>query len=209
MTINSQEFINIAGPVGNIEGILHNSIDKNYANVGIICHPHPLHQGTMQNKVITTLVKIFLAMKISCVRFNFRGVGNSEGYFSNAIGETEDCLAVIDWVRARWTNANIWLAGFSFGSYVATLASMQRNVVHLISVAPPVHTNDFSGFSISCPCLVIQGEDDEIVPAMQVYKWYEDLMATKKTLIKMASTTHFFHGKLQELYRNITKHYGF
>jgi len=204
-----QEFVNILGPAGNIEGVIHHTIAGNYfANIGIICHPHPLHQGTMQNKVVTTLVKTFLAMGIPCVRFNFRGVGNSDGFFANALGETEDCIAVIDWVQERWINTNVWLAGFSFGAYVAALASLQREIFQLINIAPPVHANDFSVIPITCPCLVVQGDNDEIVPAAQVYQWYENLTANKQ-LIKMTDTTHFFHGKLTELYQNIKHHYGF
>ena len=208
MATQFEELVNIPGPAGNIEGIIH-SIEGNYfGNIGIICHPHPLHQGTMQNKVVTTLVKTFLAMGLPCIRFNFRGVGNSNGFFAHAFGETEDCIAVIDWAQERWCDANIWLAGFSFGSYVAALASLQREVVQLICIAPPVHINDFAGIPITCPCLIVQGEEDEIVPAMQVYHWYENL-TTDKRLIKMTDTTHFFHGKLQELSQNIKNHYGF
>lgn len=203
------EFVNIPGPVGVLEGIVHNVPESaSISHIGIICHPHPLHQGTMQNKVVTTIVKTFLAMGMPCVRFNFRGVGKSAGIFANAIGETEDCLAVIDWAKNRWLDVHIWLAGFSFGSYVATLASLQRNIFQLINIAPPVHNNDFHKLLITSPCLVIQGDNDEIVPAPLVHQWYETL-ATNKTLIKMANTTHFFHGKLIELHENIKQHYGF
>ena len=202
------EFVNILGPAGNLEGMVHNIPDGDFSNIVIICHPHPLHQGTMRNKVVTTLARTFLTMGMPCVRFNFRGVGNSEGVFADAIGETEDCLAVIDWVENRWQSTHIWLAGFSFGSYVATLASLQRTVFQLINIAPPVQHNNFIDLPINCPCLIIQGDNDEIVPIAQVQQWYETL-TTNKSLITMENTTHFFHGKLMELQKNIKQHYGF
>jgi len=201
------EFVNISGPAGSLESIVHNVSGDKFHHVGIICHPHPLHQGTMQNKVVTTVVKAFLSMGIPCVTFNFRGVGKSEGEFANAIGETEDCIAVIDWVSNRWVESKVWLAGFSFGSYVAAMASLQRTIFQLISIAPPVHHSYFTEFALNCPCLVIQGDNDEIVPALQVYQWYETLN-TNKALIKMADTTHFFHGKLSELHNNIKQYYN-
>src|SRR5579883_2897349 len=84
----------------------------------IICHPHPLHGGTMTNKVVTTLAKTFRDLGMRTVRFNFRGVGKSEGAFAEGIGETDDLLAVVKWAQTTCSNDKLWLAGFSFGAFV-------------------------------------------------------------------------------------------
>ena len=201
------ESVIINGPAGNLEAIVHQAHGVRAQHIGIICHPHPQHQGSMHNKVVTTLVKAFSALGLTCVRFNFRGVGASDGEFANAVGETDDCIAVIDWACARWSNPNIWLAGFSFGSYVAAAASLQRKVFQLINIAPPVHYYDFASLALNCPCLVVQGDNDEIIEANLVHQWFGAL-TTNKTLIAMTNTSHYFHGKLIELKTNIEQHYS-
>jgi len=165
----------------------------------VICHPHPLHGGSMQNKVVHTLARGFSEMGMRSVRFNFRGVGRSGGQHDHGMGETEDLLAVLAWVRARRPQDRIWLAGFSFGSYVALQASVRFDAAQLVLVAPPVNLYEFGALALpSCPLLVIQGGADEVVPAAKVLQWVEQL-APRPRLIYLEGVSHFFHARLNEL----------
>lgn len=209
------EKVFIDGPVGKLESeiIIPEAKNPNFKNdVIIICHPHPLHDGTMQNKVVTTIAKAFANANIPSVRFNFRGVGKSEGVFGNYIGEVQDCIAVVNYVNDKFNKPNIWLAGFSFGAYVAAKVSTQYPVSNLIMVAPAVHHNsDYKYLSLNCPVLVIQGDEDEIVPVAEVYSWFDKLILNgkfNKTLVKIPNASHFFHSKLIDLRNSITKHFS-
>ena len=203
----TQSSINIPGLAGNIEAVLHKPLVETRVNtIGILCHPHPQYAGTMNNKVVTSMAKVFNNMGLTAIRFNFRGVGNSEGEFDNTVGETEDCLSVIRWVKQNWPESNLWLAGFSFGSFVAAKAASTVKVDNLISIAPPVHHNDFTNLVIDCPWLVIQGDLDEVVPPDEVYAWYNGLVANK-SIISMPEASHFFHGQLIELQKKIQEHF--
>lgn len=165
----------------------------------VICHPHPLHGGSMQNKVVHTLARGFGEMGLRSVRFNFRGVGRSGGVHDHGLGETEDLLAVIAWVHARRPRDEIWLAGFSFGSYVALRASVRADVAQLVLVAPPVNLYEFNALTLpSCPLLVIQGAADEVVPAAQVVRWVGQL-TPPPALVYLEGVSHFFHGRLNDL----------
>lgn len=199
-----QQPILIAGPAGNIEAVLHEVVQEQpVTHIGIICHPHPLQEGTMHNKVVTTVARTFTSMGIIAVRFNYRGVGLSEGEYGNITGELEDCLAVISWAQVRWPQAKIWLAGFSFGAYIAAAAATQVVTQQLISIAPAVERMPYATLGkVTCPWLVIQGEDDDVVTPQAVYNWFEGLDA-RKTLVRLPDTGHFFHCKLMDLRREI------
>jgi len=199
--------IEIPGPCGVIEAAIEwpANADASQApdqikDIAIVCHPHPLHGGTMNNKVVTTVARAFLKLGYAAIRFNYRGVGRSDGEFAQGEGETDDLFAVIDWVKKQFPNTTISLAGFSFGAYVATNAAHRlSDVKQLVLVAPAVHHHDYSKFgAITCPWIIVQGEDDEIVPPQQVFDWVATL-PRPVTLIRMENTTHFFHGKLVEL----------
>lgn len=170
----------------------------------VICHPHPLHGGTMHNKVVTMLARSLGELGLNTVRFNFRGVGQSEGHYDEGRGETLDLLAVAEWVRQTRPDDALWLAGFSFGSYVALLAARHLPLRQMISVAPPVGRWDFSAaIPPHCPWLVIQGEDDEVVAPQAVFDWVEQ-MSEKPTLVRMPDTGHFFHRRMMDL-RGVVK----
>lgn len=165
----------------------------------ILCHPHPLHGGTMNNKVITTLARTFQGLGFRTVRFNFRGVGQSTGTYNEGIGETNDAFAIMNWVERICPHEPIWLAGFSFGAYVAARAASQRTVAQLISVAPPIGRVHMLPISpIHCPWLIIQGDADEVVDPNAVFAWIETLSPPPKVL-RLIGATHFFHGRLVEL----------
>jgi len=169
------------------------------AGVAIVCHPHPLHGGSMHNKVVTMVARTLRELGLATVVFNFRGVGASAGEYDDGRGETEDLLAVAAWVQRVCPQDALWLAGFSFGSYVAARAAAQLPVRQMISVAPPVGRWDFAALaSPLCPWLVVQGEADEVVDPEAVYAWVA-AQAEPPTLMRMPETGHFFHRRLMDL----------
>jgi len=173
--------------------------------VGIVCHPHPLFQGTMHNKVAYMLAKSYLQKDMLAIRFNFRGVGKSEGKHANGIDEVDDLKAVFDWVKTQWPELKTNLAGFSFGSYVALRFIQNSNwcqtygLQSLVTVAPPVGRWDFSSIKMpTFPVLVLQGLQDELVDANVVETWVTAFKEAPE-IIKLAEADHFFHGQLIKL----------
>jgi alpha/beta superfamily hydrolase len=194
----STEACSFTGPIGLIEGLLDHPLDAPTA-VAVVCHPHPLQGGSMQNKVAYMLARAFNDMGAVSLRFNFRGVGKSAGAFDDGIGETADALAAIDWLSAQHPGLPLWLGGFSFGSYVALRAQSQRPVQRLVTVAPAVErfaTADIRG--PVCPWVLVQGDADDVVSPQKVLDWARGL-ATPPRIVEMAGAGHFFHGRLNEL----------
>ncbi|HEX6832643.1 MAG TPA: alpha/beta fold hydrolase [Rudaea sp.] len=192
--------IALNGPAGLIEAMTALP-DPAQARAGtaIICHPHPLQGGTMHNKVVTMVERSLRELGLATVIFNFRGVGASQGAFDEGVGETDDLLAVARWVQDVRPGTALWLAGFSFGSYVALRAAAQLPLGQLISVAPPVGRWDFSSIVLpTCPWLVVQGETDEIVDPAAVFAWVAGL-PHPPALVRMPETGHFFHRRLMDL----------
>ncbi|MDR3389977.1 MAG: alpha/beta hydrolase [Rudaea sp.] len=192
--------LSLPGPAGPLEAAI--AIPEPAcarAGVAIVCHPHPLHGGSMRNKVVTMVARALRELGLATVVFNFRGVGASAGEYDDGRGETEDLLAIAAWVQQAHPQDALWLAGFSFGSYVAARAAAQLPVRQMISVAPPVGRWDFSALaSPLCPWLVIQGEADEVVDPEAVYAWVA-AQAEPPTLMRMPETGHFFHRRLMDL----------
>lgn len=187
-------------------------IENDQANppfIGIVCHPHSQQGGTMNNKVVTTVSRVFRELGGTAIRFNFRGVGKSAGEYDHGIGETEDALAVIQWAHQKWPQANIWLAGFSFGAYVSLRAATQLiskkiNLSQLISLAPAVNHVDFTGLHPHCPWMVVIAEEDELVPAADIKHWINKL-DPQPEIVLFEETSHFFHGKLMDLRQKLTE----
>lgn len=190
----------ISGAVGALEVATLMPKDISAPITAVICHPHPLQGGTMDNKVVTTMVRTFRDMGICSVRFNFRGIGNSEGEFDNAIGEAEDLKAVCSWLKNVKPDDHLWLAGFSFGSYVASkVANNNPSVKQLINIAPAVTHYQFDKLTaIACPWLVVQGDEDEVITPTAVIEWAKSHKPAVQ-LIEMQGAGHFFHGRLIEL----------
>ncbi len=211
MTLDEKETkVIISGPVGQIEAVVTNAdvrgalTDKQ--RVAIICHPHPQQGGTMDNKVVTTLMRTYRDLGIQVVRFNFRGVGKSQGVFDNAVGELDDLLAVVHWAKNNSSQSGILLAGFSFGSSIAARASYQVDgIVHLTLVAPPIerYAYDLNG-KFAVPVCIVQGDQDELVNASGVYAWAAALTGSV-SLIRYAAAGHFFHGFLPTLKMDLSK----
>ncbi len=199
----SSERLLLDGPEGKLEAVLEGTTE-NPRMIAIICHPHPLFGGTMDNKVVTTLSRAAREADAAVVRFNFRGVGASQGAYSDGIGETEDLVAVHNWLSKRYPGLPFWLAGFSFGTFVAArgaeiLAANGSGPKALFLVAPAVHNYPFDEIeSVGCPVTVVQGEDDEVVPVDKVFRWVETTPLAPD-LIRFPESGHFFHGHLLEL----------
>ena len=190
----------LPGPAGVIE-VAANPPPASTARAGtaIICHPHPLHGGSRHNKVVTMIERALHELGLATVVFNFRGVGASTGVHDDGRGETDDLLTLAAWVQAVRPQDALWLAGFSFGSYVAARAAVRLPVRQMVSVAPPVGRWDFSTLTPArFPWLVIQGEADDVVDPQAVYAWIA-AQPEPPTLVRMADTGHFFHRRLMDL----------
>lgn len=190
----------LPGPVGNIEiSTSYPAVVADNFAVAVICHPHPLYGGSMANKVVHTLSETFNDMKIPTLRFNFRGVGQSEGQFDQGRGEADDLVAVIQWVRERHPSVPLWIAGFSFGAYVAVRAQPMVKAQRLLLVAPPVSLFDFEHLApVEVPWMVVQGGHDEIVDSRMVVAWVQR-QPCRPLFRLMADADHFFHGRMNRL----------
>lgn len=189
---------------GKLEAVL-TVPDHAFKRMGIICHPNPLEGGTMDNKVVATVERTFRELGLATLRFNYRGVGQSSGTYGNEIGETEDVLTAIHWMKEKFPDTAIWLAGFSFGAYVSLQAAIQyKQIEQLISIAPAISRyNGFKGLMAPCPWLVIRAEQDELISPKAIDDWLNTLNP-KPDLMSFPETSHFFHGKLVLLRQQLT-----
>jgi len=201
------EFIVIPGPAGTLEALLEVPEGASGATVGVVCHPHPQHGGTMQNKVVHMLARTFQEQGVPTIRFNYRGVGRSAGAYDEGRGETDDAVAVLDFVAARWPGAALWLGGFSFGGAVAFRAATRRPVARLVMAAPAVQRVDAVGLAQIpvCPWIVIQGDQDEVIAPALVSEWVAAL-PRKPQFVMLVGVGHFFHGRLDDL-RNTVRNW--
>ena len=194
-----QDFI-LRGPSGKLECVadVPDPAEERRATI-VLCHPHPLHGGTMHNKVVTIMERAMRELGLRTIRFNFRGAGESEGEHDEGYGETDDLFAVTEWVRRTRPDDDLWLGGFSFGSYIALRAAQNLKLGQMITIAPPVDRYEFSSVQHpNCPWLVVQGDEDEVVALEDVKCWIEDLEPPPDFLV-MEMATHFFHRRLMDL----------
>lgn len=196
--MNKNHFL-IEGAAGNLEVTLDEPDSPERNAIAVCCHPHPLHGGAMTNKVIHTVSRTLAGLGIPSLRFNFRGVGESEGEYDEGNGEQQDLIKAVQWLQEKYPNRPLWLAGFSFGSWIAALQAKSLDANQLISIAPPVNRFNFDKFEVpDCPWLVVQGDADEVVDPDAVFKWLDDL-PIKPDVIRMQGAGHFFHSRLVEL----------
>jgi uncharacterized protein len=197
--------VTISGPAGDIEARIETPPGlERVTAFGVICHPHPLYGGTLDNKVVYTLSRAFHDVGVPTIRFNFRGVGTSAGSFADGIGESEDALAVVAAGREKWPNAAVWLGGFSFGGAVAVRVAAQANAKRLVTVAPAIRRVPLEGITLpECPWLIVQGDHDELVNHTEVIEWASKL-AHAPQIALLPGAEHFFHGKLNELRDAVT-----
>lgn len=188
----------LSGGAGAIE-VLINGVEKPRA-VALICHPHPLHGGTLDNKVVFTMARACRDSGVVAVRFNFRGAGCSEGVHDNGVGELEDASNLLSQIRSTLPGLPVVLAGFSFGAGVVAQLAQATNCSCVLLSAPPVPRYGLDDIkAISASLLLLQCDDDEVVDSTSVYRWFERLSAPQKTLRRWQQGGHFFHGMLPEL----------
>jgi uncharacterized protein len=196
------EALQIAGPAGVLEARIEDPVPAGTPRrvVGVVCHPHPLHGGTMQNKVVHTAARALQEAGAATVRFNFRGVGASAGRYDQGVGELADALAVVEWARTHFGCEALWLAGFSFGAATALQAAVQGARPHkLVTIAPPVGRIITEPVTRpDCPWLIVQGDQDELIELPAVRAWAAGF-APEPQLKVIEGAEHFFHGKLTQL----------
>jgi uncharacterized protein len=192
------------GPAGRIEGRYQPAKVRN-APIALILHPHPQFGGTMNNQIIYQLFYLFSKRGFAVLRFNFRGVGRSQGDFDHGAGELSDAAAALDWAQTIHPDAkSCWIAGFSFGAWVGMQLLMRRPEIEgFISIAPPANLYDFS-FLAPCPSsgLIVHGDVDKVAPPKDIQNLVDKLKTQKGITIEqkvIEGANHFFENKVEEL----------
>lgn len=191
------------GPAGKVEALLTIPDQADFSRVALICHPHPLYGGTMHNKVVTTVAKACDQLDIATLRFQFRGVGLSEGEHDEGVGEQEDVKFLAEWLKTNFVQAKLLLFGFSFGAYVGAASAQTIQPDLLISIAPAVNNQDYNKITdIHCAWHVLVADSDEVVPPEEIYTWFSERQAMQSApfvMHRFADASHFFHGRLIDL----------
>jgi len=200
-----------SGPEGRIEARYHHNEAKG-APIVVVLHPHPLYGGTMNNKITYNLYHAFVRSGFSALRFNFRGIGKSQGKFDDGIGEMADAATALDWIQQQNMDANAcWIAGFSFGAWISMQLLMRRPEINgFIAVSPPANLYDFS-FLSPCPTagLITMGDKDEIVTEDSVSKLASKLGNQKGANLDykiISGADHYYRNHIEEL-NTITEAY--
>jgi uncharacterized protein len=192
---NATRRAEVAGPAGRIEVALDEP-DREPTGVAVLCHPHPVHGGTMDNKVVQTLARAFVQLGYRSVRFNFRGIGASQGQWDEGRGEVDDAMAVV--AAFRDAARPLALGGFSFGGYVASQVAARLasngSPARLVLVAPATSTFDVAAAAANT--LVVHGDADDVVPLQATLDWAR---AQHLPVVVLPGVGHFFHGQLTRL----------
>jgi hypothetical protein len=197
---NGFELMMIQGVVGALEVCAHQPMQLSAQTpLLLVSHPHPLHGGSLHNKIVQTVAKAGVEADCLVVCYNFRGVGRSEGEFDHGHGERYDLKAVLAFALERWGQREVVLAGFSFGAWVSCLVADTVNPTRMVLVAPPVSLYPIERISLpSIPITVIQGGQDEVVSSEQALSWAKSQSAD---VLWRAQAGHYFHGQLLWLRR--------
>lgn len=209
--INQESLITIPGPEGLLEGKICFSNQEN-APIALIFHPHPLHGGTMNNKIANILTQSFQNMHFNTLRINFRGIGNSQGKSVGGEEELEDALAALDWFNKKCETSNtechkIWVSGFSFGAWVALQAAMRRpEITNFISVCSPVEKYKFNMLTPCPDGLIIQSKNDHVVKCEDAQIFASQLIRQKGCEVSFTELEddHYFSHDPENLYNTIT-----
>jgi alpha/beta superfamily hydrolase len=191
------------GPAGRLEAMLEEPVladGRTLRAAVVMAHPHPQYGGTLHSKVVYEASKALTGLGCAVLRFNFRGVGASEGQWAEGTGEREDFRAALDVMASRYPAAELWTAGFSFGAWVAmTEGALDPRVSVLIGIAPPVGMHDFSALKASTkPKFLIHGERDQVSPLKAVYELYGQLHEPRELAV-IDAADHVFDGKVSEV----------
>jgi len=194
--LSKSQKLELDGPVGKLEALLEAPQEAGVVGCAVVCHPHPLHGGTMQNKVAHILARSFIGRGFIALRFNFRGVNESEGEFDQGRGEIEDVIAAMDWLSNNFPHLPLWISGFSFGAAMALHAAVRQMPAGLVSIAPAISrvTNPLSS-QPDCPWLILQGDQDQLVDVDETVACVNELDPGPELQI-IGGAEHFFHGKL-------------
>lgn len=200
------ERLSLSGPSGRIEAILTPAREPAVPpGVAVICHPHPQYGGSMDNKVVTTLARSCAEAGLAALRFNFRGVGASQGRFDEGEGEVEDALAALDWAQSAASDAQAYvLLGFSFGGRVALRAAARRAPAQLVTVAPALYS--FGSDEVpapGCPWLLVHGRDDDVVDCADTVARVQRVQPPVDVRL-LDGVGHFYHGRLGSLREIVT-----
>jgi alpha/beta superfamily hydrolase len=192
--------LTIAGPAGRLEALLQEHEARDHAIAALVCHPHPLYGGTMHNKVAHRAASVLHELGAAALRFNFRGAGASEGSHDRGEGELEDARAALRFLAGRYPEARRWVAGFSFGAWIAArLAAAETGIERVILIAPPVQTSSFDVLrTLAVPKLVFQGLDDTVCAPGALHAQFPGWAEPKK-LVEIPGATHFFDRQLGAL----------
>jgi alpha/beta superfamily hydrolase len=188
----------IAGPAGALEVAL-NVPPGPLTGIALVAHPNPVEGGTLDNKVVHTLARAFFALSYAAVRFNYRGVGRSEGNFDHGEGETGDAFAALAHARERFGALRLALAGFSFGAFVVSRLASRVEVERMVLVGPAV--GRFAVAAVPEDTIVVHGEEDDVVPLADVLAWARP---QQLPVVVFPGCGHFFHGRLPQLARVVT-----
>ena len=201
----------IPGPEGRLEAI-YNKGSETTSPLCLVLHPHPRQGGTMNNKLVYNTYQAFKKSNFSTLRFNFRGVGKSLGTYDNGVGELTDAAAALDWLQTENPAARAtWIAGFSFGAWLALQLLMRRpEISGFVAISPPASLYDF-GFLAPCPAsgLIIQGSEDKIVQEESVSELVEKLNKENNINVdynKIIGADHFFAKNLDDIQKKIKKY---
>lgn len=196
------------GPAGRLEGRYSGTADDT-SPIALVLHPHPQYGGTMNNKVVYNIYQAFVQRGFSVLRFNFRGVGRSQGIYDGGTGELSDAAAALDWLQSFNANARAcWIAGYSFGAWISMQLLMRRpEISGFISISPPANMFDFT-FLAPCPAsgLIVHGSKDETVPEEDVANLANRLKQQRGIEIdyrKIAGATHFYEDKHERLIKEV------
>jgi len=196
----SLQKLSIDGPAGKLEIAVSEPQDLR-RGIALVAHPHPLYGGTLDNKVVQTLAKAFVALGYCALRLNFRGVGASDGVFDEGRGEVEDFLALADYGRRTYGEGELAIGGFSFGGFVAAAVAEKLAPRHLVLAAPAVGRFPVAG--VPANTLVVHGEEDDVVPLKDVFDWARPQALP---IIVFPGAGHFFHGNLVTLQKVVEQH---